>query len=590
MLIFDVECYSNFFYVAFMNASGKVASIEMRDDGKLDVSKLAHRMRSDTLLGFNNHSYDNIMISAALENRSCADLKQLSDKIIKTNLPAWRIAQDEGIRTPSGWDTIDIIEVLPGQSSLKIYGARIGSEKLQDLPYDPAARLTPDQMDAVARYCINDLLVTKQLADTIAPQLTLRVEMGAQYGVDLRSKSDAQIAETVLKSEIEAASGKRLHPLKIDDGTTVRYSDPGIVSFSDQAITDIFKRIRKHEFELSGNWSVKMPQWLSDTKIKIANGTYQMGIGGLHSTEKGQGVRAGDGHALFELDVASYYPSIILQQHLEPENMAGHFLPVYQSIVTRRLAAKHAGDKVTADTLKIVVNGSFGKLGSKYSNLYAPSLMIQTTITGQLCLLMLIERLEKIGATVVSANTDGVVVFAPKRMTDAIEQVAFDWQLDTSYELERTDYRALYSRDVNNYIAVKPDGSTKAKGVFAPPGLSKNPDFSIVAEAVAAHVSGRADFRDVIRACDDVRKFVSVRKVTGGAVWAGAYIGKAVRFYYSTAVDQDEAILYKINGNKVPKSDGARPIMDIPASFPPDVERERYVGMAMNVLAGIGYA
>jgi len=590
MLIYDCEVFKNFFHVAFINAEGKVASVEMRDDAKLDVSRLARLMRSDTVLGFNNKSYDDIMVAAALENRSCAELKALSNLIIMSNLPSWRIAQDKGIQTPKGWDTIDIIDVIPGQASLKIYGARIGQAKLQDLPYPHDATLTPDQMDEVARYCVNDLRVTKALADKIAPQLALRFDMGEQYGVDLRSKSDAQIAETVLKSEIEALSNGRLHPPKMADGAIVRYHDPKIVSFDDPSITAIFERICAHSFTLSGNGSVQMPEWLSQTKIKIGKAEYQMGIGGLHSTEKGHGVKAGADYDLFELDVASYYPSIILQQGLEPANMKGHFLPVYQSIVTRRLEAKRAKDKVTADTLKIVVNGSFGKLGSKWSNLYAPDLMIQTTITGQLCLLMLIERLEAIGATVVSANTDGVVIFAPKAMADAIEQVAFDWQIDTSYELERTDYRALYSRDVNNYIAVKPDGSTKAKGVFAPAGLSKNPDFPIVADAVAAQVSGQADFRDVIKNCTDITKFVSVRKVTGGATWRGEFLGKAVRFYYSNAVDQGECIQYAKNSNKVPKSDGARPVMDLPSAFPDDVEKDRYVGMAMKVLKGIGYA
>ena len=201
----------------------------------------------------------------------------------------------------------------------------------------------------------------------------------------------------------------------------------------------------------------------------------------------------------------------------------------------------------------------------------------------------LIERMTAIGAKVVSANTDGVVIFAPKAMNGDIEQVSFDWQMDTSYELERTEYRALSSRDVNSYIAVKPDGSTKTKGALGASSLSKNPDFGIVAEAVAAQVSGQANFRDVIRDCEDIRKFVSVRKVTGGATWQGKPIGKSVRFYYSDAVEPDQGILYKINGNKVPKSDGARPLMDLPDTFPPDVERERYVGMAMKVLAGIGY-
>jgi DNA polymerase elongation subunit (family B) len=585
MLIFDIEIYRNYFLASFMNAKGQVCHIEMRGVGKLEVSKLAKLMRDNTTLGFNSNSYDLYMVAAALENRSCAELKALSNEIIRSNLPAWKSAK---VTIPRTWDTIDIIDVLQGQASLKVYGARINQPKLQDLPYPHDATLTDEQMDSVRDYCVNDLRVTKALADKLTDQLALRVSMGKEYGLDLRSKSDAQIAEAVLKSEIEAVSGNVLRPLKMADDDTVKYLDPGIVEFKDPALTEIFKKICAHDFELSGNGSIKMPEWLADTKIKIGKGSYQMGIGGLHSTEKGQSVKAGDGHFLCDFDVASYYPNIILQQRVEPLNMTGHFLPVYQSIVDRRLEAKRAGDKATAYTLKIVVNGSFGKLGSKWSILYAPNLLIQTTITGQLCLLMLIEAYEAAGATVVSANTDGVVVWGPKSLEDDIDQVNWDWMLQTSYELERTDYKALYSRDVNNYIAIKPNGSAKGKGIFGAQGLSKNPDFPIVSEAIAGHLSGQADFKEAIRNCTDISKFVTVRKVAGGAKWRGKILGKSVRFYYSSAVSHDEAISYAKNGNKVPKSDGAMPLMDM-GEMPGDVDLERYVGIAMIAMKGMGY-
>ena len=83
-------------------------------------------------------------------------------------------------------------------------------------------------------------------------------------------------------------------------------------------------------------------------------------------------------------------------------------------------------------------------------------------------------------------------------------------------------------------------------------------------------------------------KFVTVRKVTGGAKWRGKLLGKSVRFYYSSAVDQNEAITYAKNGNKVPKSDGAMPLMDM-GEMPSDVDLERYVGIAMIAMKGMGY-
>lgn len=247
--------------------------------------------------------------------------------------------------------------------------------------------------------------------------------------------------------------------------------------------------------------------------------------------------------------------------------------------------------KTQASTLKICANGTYGKLGSKYSVMYSPDLLAQTTLTGQLSLLMLIERMEKVGAKVVSANTDGIVVLAPKALEPEIEQVVFDWELDTSYELERNDYAALYSRDVNNYIAVKTDGSVKRKGVFAEPGLSKNPAYVIVADAVAEHVSGQGNYEQAIRSCRDIKKFVMVRTVNkGGAVWRGEHLGKAVRFYKSTDVDADEAIRYADDDYKVPTSDACRPIMELPDEFPTDVDFDWYVTEAEKTLKGMGYA
>jgi hypothetical protein len=331
-----------------------------------------------------------------------------------------------------------------------------------------------------------------------------------------------------------------------------------------------------------------MPDWLRETKIKIGTAEYQMGIGGLHSCEKSQSIVVGPDEILSDWDVASYYPSIILKLHLSPKSMGNDFLRVYQSIVSRRLKAKKEGNKLVADTLKIVVNGSFGKLGSKYSALYAPELLIQTTITGQLCLLMLIERLEAEGIKVVSANTDGIVMRCHKSRADDLERITFDWMLDTSFELERSDYKAIYSRDVNNYIAVKLDGKTKRKGAYSEPTLAKNPDFTIVSDAAVAYLSKGTSIGTTIMNCRDITKFVTVRRVDGGAVWRDEYLGKAVRFYYSTEAGKDEHIAYAKNKNKVPRSDGARPLMQLPDEMPNDIDFAPYIEMAREVLKDLG--
>ena len=121
--------------------------------------------------------------------------------------------------------------------------------------------------------------------------------------------------------------------------------------------------------------------------------TQATGIGGLHSQEKSISVVSNETHVMRNADFASYYPFIILNQGLYPKHLGTKFLSVYRSIVETRLRAKADGNKLIAESLKITINGSFGKLGSKYSKLYSPNLMLATTITGQLTLLMLIEQL-----------------------------------------------------------------------------------------------------------------------------------------------------------------------------------------------------
>lgn len=587
----DVETYKDYFLASFLREStGNILDIEFHADQPLNKKKLAAVMGKNQTISFNGNGYDLIIITAALMGYSNEKLKALSDNIIKSNLPSWRIAKDHEIYVPRMWDHIDIMDVAPGTASLKIYGGRLGAPKLQDLPIKPDDNITPELREPMRRYCHNDLYTTQLLCNKLIKQIELRESMSEQYGVDLRSKSDAQIAETVIKSELEKMTGKKYRCFEAPDDYGFRYKDPGIIEFKTEKLKGIFAKIKTHKFGLTANGSAKMPDFLKKEPIEFDGAKYQMGIGGLHSCEKQQYVKPSSNQLLFDIDVASYYPNIILQQQIAPKSMGAPFLKVYQSIVDRRIKAKHAGDKVVADTLKIVVNGSFGKLGSKWSALYAPELLIQTTITGQLALLMLIESLAEKGVKTMSANTDGIVVLCGKDQEQTVEEIVFDWELATSYTLERTDYSAIASRDVNNYLAVKSGGRTKGKGVFANASLSKNPDTLIIYKAVADYVANGTPIEQTIKECNDVKQFVKVRQVKGGAIWRGEELGKATRFYYSNTVPSDECLRYVLNGNKVPQSDGARPLMDLPDELPTDIDYQRYIDSANQLLKDIGDA
>lgn len=652
-LVMDIECYVDYFLVMFRSVeNGKVRSYEQFDGQVLDHDEVRQIMNRYCVVTFNGNNYDIPLLLYALDKRAtCEQLKRASDSIIVGNLRGWQFEQQHSLNRPRVWDHVDLIEVAFGQGSLKLYGGRLHCRKLQDLPIEPSARISPTDRVALSTYCENDLQTTVDLWNHLQPQMSLRETLSAEYGEDLRSKSDAQIAEAVIRKQVSNLIGFVSRP-SIPPGTAFQYKAPEWLTYKTETLQEVLRDVIASTFYVSETGGVEMPASLKDRAVAIGRGVYRMGIGGLHSSEQSQAIVSDETHVLIDRDVASYYPAIILGGNLSPLHMQeGHaFIRVYRSIVERRLAAKKAGNKVVADSLKITINGSFGKLGSKYSMLYSPHLMIQVTVTGQLALLMLIEQLELHGIRVVSGNTDGIVIHCERSREGELLNIVQWWEKTTGFETEETRYAAVFSRDVNNYVALKEFGGAKGKGVFAPVSIAKNPQNTICTEAVIALLTDRIPIEQTIRQCRDIRKFVTVRTVRGGGVqitnsryddtltpggkrdvllangamqvvpgalsvarfdWipdgsgydvetayrihcgedGTRYLGKVVRFYIGHS--STGAIYYKTKNksggrSKVPASDGAVPLMELPDEFPSDVDYEFYIREARGILNDIG--
>ena len=584
--VFDIECYSNYFLVMFMRLTDNTPiSFERTDDKELEVAKIEKILSKYEIIGFNSNSYDIPMLRLALKGASCRLLKHASDDLIENDIKPYKFEEKYELQ-PFTCDTVDIIELFKGKSSLKMYGGRLHCPKLQDLPIEPNAKISHSDRQELIKYCYNDLLITARLLEEIRPQLDLRRTMGKEYDLDLRSKSDAQIAEAVIKSELQKMTGVRLGTIKTS-AKEFWYDIPEFIQPYTSKLDKALELLNKEAFIVNNtNGKIEMPKELADMQIAIGNSVYQMGIGGLHSTEHNVYHKEDKNTIIADWDVASYYPSIILNCELFPKQLGRPFLDVYRKIVDERLEAKRKKDKVKADSLKITINGSFGKLGSPYSALYSPKLMIQVTITGQLALLCLIDRLEGEGIPVVSGNTDGIVVKCPKSKESEMKSIVSWWEETTGLVMERTDYSAIYSRDVNNYIAIKHDGKVKTKGCFSPASVDKNPQNEICNIALIEYLTTGAQFYDTVRACRDITKFITVRNVKGGAVVGSKYLGRVVRWYYANNVKT--TINYKTNGNTVPRTFGAKPLMNLTCEFPVDVNYDWYVRECEELLSDVG--
>ena len=160
--------------------------------------------------------------------------------------------------------------------------------------------------------------------------------------------------------------------------------------------------------------------------------------------------------------------------------------------------------------------------------------------------------------------------------------------------MEFTPYRSIHSRDVNNYIAIDAKGKVKSKGIYSEFGsalnsrLSKNPETLICSDAVKKFLLDGIEISETILNCKNIERFVAVRTVKGGAVKDGVYLGKALRWYYKK--DEYGTINYKNNGNKVPKSDGAWPLMTLPTKIPEDIDYDWYINVSNEMLKDIGFS
>ena len=586
----DIEINPNAFLIGFMNEKGEpkqfgiYANETIPSLSATDIKAIRKIMMTKTLVGFNSLRYDMPMIYNALEGANITSLYGMSQDIISNNKPDWLTIRDYALDVPRYVDHIDLQDVAEGVFvSLKLYGTRLGSQKLQDLPYAFDKDLSPTQFEEIIKYNVNDLIVTQNLYDKIKPRIGLRYNMSDEYNVDLRSKSDAQIAETVLVTSLQRLGIKATKPTVPKE---VSYVAPDVINFKNKQLQDLVERIEDEPFLINPkNGQPVMPTWLKKEKIIIGDTTYNVGLGGLHSQEKKLVVIPKADEVLKNADVASYYPSMIMCFGFYPKHLTNKFLDVYGKIKKVRLEAKASGDKVVNAGLKIVLNGSFGKLGSMYSKLYSPDLMLQVTITGQLMLLMLIDDLERAGMSVKSSNTDGVEYICKASQELEAESIIFDWELATGMDMEHGTYRALYARDVNNYVAVYSD-HVKAKGVYTEPTLSKNSEYPIVFKAIRRYLfDNTVLLEDTIGECNDITQFLTSRTVRGGGEWKGEYLGKVVRWYYGHG---GESIHYVTNGNKVPKSDGAIPMMDLTESIPDNLDHYKYTELAIKHLADFG--
>jgi hypothetical protein len=596
-LLFDSEVYPNYVLFAFRGIDSKKVVYFECDNAPcgrtIDTAKLLYVLQNFCIVNFNGLRYDFIIAALALAEASTEQMWLATQMLIEQGVKAGNVLRHFKVPKLQGLNQIDLISLTALAPGLKVCAGRLHAKKMQDLPFVPGTHLHEQQIAILFMYCFNDLDNTQLLYNNLTEQIKVREDTGAKYGLDLRSHSDQQMAEAIIGSQIKKITGrKRLAPAVLPVGTYYRFKTAPFIKFYTPLMNSVLQKVQNGIYYVSEqDGNIIMPKEITEKTVDIALGSYQMGVGGLHSSEKCIAHIAADDYFIADTDATSYYPRLIINAGISPQNLGKDFLMVYEGIVVARVDAKRAGQIIVAECLKIVVNGTFGKLGSKYSIVYAPDLMMQVTITGQLSLLMLAERFELSNIQVISANTDGIVVKCLKTKEHEFNAIVKQWEQETGFGTEEMRYKAVYSRDVNNYIAVydtpQKGKHFKLKGAYGETAPKKNAVNEICVDAVTNLISNGTPIMTTIERCTTTSKFTTMRRVSGGAVKDGVYLGKIIRWYYSTEAQGE--IIYAKNGNKVARTDGAKPCMNLPDILPKDIDYEWYAKEAYEILEDIGH-
>jgi len=185
----------------------------------------------------------------------------------------------------------------------------------------------------------------------------------------------------------------------------------------------------------------------------------------------------GVAHNVWHCDVASLYPSIMLQFDCFPQSDR---LQIFRNLLTdlrkfrleakaKVRAAKNPGEQrhlqAFQNTFKILINSFYGYLGFAQGHFADFDAAARVTQTGRDLLKKMIEWLKKHGAKVIEVDTDGIYFVPPDKIDIGELQEGLAGELPQGIEVELDEqFAAMFSYKAKNYALLTKDGDVIIKG------------------------------------------------------------------------------------------------------------------------------
>ncbi len=524
-LIYDIETYPNCFTFSAIAVDSDLKWQYEISDFKNESVQLVGFLRSlptmgYRLVGFNNLGFDYPVIHKLLQ-MGIANAKELYDHAMAIigcqDTYKWKYQVYPSDRIVKQIDLFKIhhFDNRAKTTSLKMLEFNMRMDNISDLPFPVGTELNKDQIKELMHYNMHDCVATKKFYFETLPMIEFREELSHKYKQDFLNHNDVKIGTTIFERELESRA-ITLYDYVPGEGRKARQTPRPVIDLN-QAI---LPWIKFENAELQ-----RVVDWLRQQKITETKGVFKdlvatvngfqfvFGLGGIHGSVESQVVESDDQDVILDLDVASYYPNLAIGQRFYPAHLGEKFCDIYQDLFKRR--RQYAKGTAENAMLKLALNGTYGQSNSRFSVFYDPLFTMSITLNGQLLLCILAEQLLKIdGLHLIQVNTDGLTVKVNRELKDQVDMIRQWWEKATNLELEEAVYKAMYIRDVNNYIAEYEDGKVKRKGAYEHElQWHQNQSALVVPKVAELHLVHGKPIRSTVESWPNIMDFMLRTKV-----------------------------------------------------------------------------
>lgn len=384
--------------------------------------------QADIWIGWNNTFYDNLILQAVVKGKNEVQIKKTSDDVIS--------------RERRHYLDIPLIYydlMAEHMISLKAIECAVGKNiSTSEVDFNLNRPLTDEEKTLTESYNRDDLDQTYDNFKLMQSTFMLRLDVIKEFKLPLDALhvTGTQLAEMVL------------HAKKID-GIENWYIKPQLypqLQVKNQEVID---------FYLSEKFRKKGENKLT---VNLCGVPHQIGSGGIHAARKKYSC-----DWAFYFDVSGYYNLVMINYDLLPRSIPDEYKALYKFMYEEQLRLKKT-DPNKRWVYKIILLSVFGAMTNAGCNFYDPNRGTLVTMTGEIFLVDLLEKLDG-KVELVQSNTDGIIARPAEGVTeDELKAIIDEWQTRTGFVLKLEKIYDIHQRDVNCYMYRTENGKIKTLG------------------------------------------------------------------------------------------------------------------------------